>query len=456
MGLFDNLRAAFSPVEDVPGANEGSAPDYKVFGLEKREDGVIAGPASGEEALLRAFRPNTVLTKEMVLNIPTVEASLNMIKGTMHALPIRLFEKKDGIITEIEDDPRVRLLNVDPGDTLGPAELMDAMIEDYYLDGRAYAYIEKKKNRVVSLRYVRSEDISVTTNCRPIFKDYDILCDGKEYEPWEFLKILRSTRDGASGEGMIKRNTLVFQVAYNSMMFENNLVKTGGNKKGFLKSTRKLEKQAMEQLREAWKKLYSGSEERMVILNDGMDFKESSATSVELQLNENKKSNALEICKLFGIPEGLMTGASTSTASEDDKLKFAEYCILPLVRTFEKAMNRDLLTTKEQGTRYFSFNTDALTRGPLKERMTAYQTAIKNNVYTIDEVRKMENLPALELDLLNLNLGTVLYSPKTKIGFVPNTAKWFQMDGLFDETKKITVQEDTGEGETGIENPDQE
>ena len=68
----------------------------------------------------------------------------------------------------------------------------------------------------------------------------------------------------------------------------------------------------------------------------------------------------------------------------------------------------------------------------------------------------MENLPALELELLNLNLGTVLYSPKTKIGFVPNTAKWFQMDGLFDETKKITVQEDTGEGETGIENPDQE
>ena len=445
MGLFDNLRAAFQPVEDIPGANEGSSPDYKVFGLEKREDGVIAGPASGEEALLRAFRPQTVLTKEMALKIPTVAAALNLIKGTVHALPIRLFEKKDGVIVEVENDPRVRLLNVDPGDTLGPTELLDAMIEDYYLDGCAYAYIERKKNAIVSLRYVCSEDVSVTTNCRPIFKDYDILCDGKTYEPWDFLKVLRDTRDGATGNGMLTRNGLIFQVAYNSLMFENNLVKTGGNKKGFLKAQRKLEKQALEELRAAWKKLYSDSEERMVILNgEGLDFKESSATSVELQLNENKKSNALEICKLFGIPEGMMTGASTSASSEDDKLKFAQYCILPLVFTLTKAFNRDLLTTKEQGTKYFAFDTDELTRGPLKERMEGYEIALRNNIYLIDEVRKKENLPALDLELLNLNLGTVLYSPKTKVGFVPNTAKWFQMDGLWDKSEKITVVEEGG------------
>lgn len=445
MGFFDNLRAAFLPVEDIPGAKAGSKVDLGAFGLEAREDAVIAGPATGDEALLRAFRPDTVLTKEMALKIPTLAAALYLIKGTMHALPIRLYEKKDGVITELEDDPRVRILNTDTGDTLGPAELLDAMIEDYYLDGRCYAYIERKRNKVLSLRYVRSEDIGITTNCDPIFKDFAILCNGKTYEPGDFLRVLRDTKDGANGEGLLRRSSLILQVAYNSLVFENTLVKTGGNKKGFLKSQRKLEPAAMEALRSAWKQLYSGSEERMVILNDGMEFKESSATSVEMQLNENKKSNALEICKLFAIPEGLMTGASTSNSSEDDKLKFVQYCILPLVRAFTKAFNRDLLTEKEQQTRYFSFDLDELTRGKLKERMEAYEIALRNNFYLIDEVRRKENLPALDLGLLNLTLGSVLYSPQTKIGFVPNTARWFQMDGLFDKTKPITVQDGTAE-----------
>ena len=61
-------------------------------------------------------------------------------------------------------------------------------------------------------------------------------------------------------------------VMYNSLKYEENLVLTGGNKKGFVKSARKLSQEAIDALKNAWRKLYRNSSENVVILNDGLDF----------------------------------------------------------------------------------------------------------------------------------------------------------------------------------------
>ena len=41
------------------------------------------------------------------------------------------------------------------------------------------------------------------------------------------------------------------------------------------------------------------------------DTLKASATAQELQMNENKASNAEEICKLFGIPASMICGSKT-------------------------------------------------------------------------------------------------------------------------------------------------
>jgi len=52
--------------------------------------------------------------------------------------------------------------------------------------------------------------------------------------PYEFIKLLRNTKDGAEGVSIIEENNLMLSVAYNSLVFEETLVKKGGNKKGFV------------------------------------------------------------------------------------------------------------------------------------------------------------------------------------------------------------------------------
>ena len=45
----------------------------------------------------------------------------------------------------------------------------------------------------------------------------------------------------------------MLSVAYNQMVYEEILVKTGGNKKGFLKSQGRLSKEAMDEVKGGWK-----------------------------------------------------------------------------------------------------------------------------------------------------------------------------------------------------------
>ena len=113
-------------------------------------------------------------------------------------IPIKLYREEftDGKRKTVEIfDQRCDLLNDDTKDTLDGAQFKKALVRDYLLNGSAYAYINKQRNSVKSLHYVDSKNVTINQNFDPIFKDYNILIQGKSYKPFEFLKILRATKD---------------------------------------------------------------------------------------------------------------------------------------------------------------------------------------------------------------------------------------------------------------------
>lgn len=379
-----------------------------------------------DDMLLKALLSDTIITKEQVLNIPSVKSCINFIADTVATLPIKLYKDNNGKAEELKYDKRVKLLNDETGDTLDAFQFWRAVMSDYFLGKGGYIYINRYLNNVVSLHYVDESYVSIIKNVDPIFKTYKILVNGKEYWSHEFIKILRNTKDGARGTSITEENNLILSVAYNSMIFEETLVKKGGNKKGFVKSARKLTQEAIDKLKEAWRKLYSNNSDNIVILNDGLEFQEASNTSVEMQLNENKETNSAEICKLFNIPVNIIKG----TASKQEYTNAFKMGVMPVLKAIECALNRELLLESEKGSFYFAFDTKELLKGDIKERFEAYKTAIEANFMQIDEVRYMEDLPALGIDWIKLGLDSVLYNPKTKEIYTPNTNETQNMEDL--------------------------
>lgn len=212
------------------------------------------------EAFLSALLNETRVTRDMALNIPSFSGCVEFISNAVASLPIKLFEGVDGEVQEVKNDKRIALLNDETGDTLNALQMKKAFIRDYLIDGNGYIYINRNGNKISSLHYVDSSSVSVTKNEDPIFKAINVMVQGKSYMSFDFLKITRNTKDGFRGSGILAENQKALSVAYNSLTFEEKIVKKGGNKKGFIKSQRQLTKDAMDSLKEAWNNLYSNNE----------------------------------------------------------------------------------------------------------------------------------------------------------------------------------------------------
>ena len=94
---------------------------------------------------------------------------------------------------------------------------------------------------------------------------------------------------------------------------------------------------------------------------------------------------------------------------------------MPVLITFECALNRDLLLEKEKKSFYFAFDTKEITKGDIKTRFEAYKIALDANLMQIDECRYIENLEPLGLNFIKLGLQDVLFNPVTKEVYTPNT-----------------------------------
>lgn len=381
---------------------------------ETEEEKTEEGENSEEQILTAQLQGDDSITFDNAMKIPAFSACVNKICDTISMIPIKLYKRNGDQVEEVKDS-RVNILNLDTGDTLDGVQFKYAMVKDYFGKG-GYAYINRIGNDVKSLHYVKNEEISFRHNTDPIFKEYKIEVQGKPYQPYQFVKLLRNTRNGMYGKSIVEENKDILLVAYHSLKYEKNLVKTGGNKKGFITAAKKLTDPAIKKLKAAWRKLYQNNYENVVILNDGATFKESSNTSIEMQLNENKKANSDEICKIFNMPPEMISGGVT----EQIKINFIQYCINPILNKIAAALNRDMLLETEKSDYFFEADTSELTKGDIKTRYEAYEIACRNGFLQIDEVRKKENNPALGMNFIKLGLQDVLYDPDTKEMYVPN------------------------------------
>ena len=361
------------------------------------------------DVLLSALLNSQPVTRDQALTLPAVSGAVDFISGIIASMPVKLYKYKDGKVESKDDDPRVLLLNGDTGDTLDAFQMKKAMVEDYLLGKGGYAYIRRNRNNVTGLFYVKDIYVSAIPNFKPIYKDFYLIVEGQTYQKYEFIKLLRNTKDGATGVGLTEEVGTALETAFNTLLYQLNIVKSGGNKKGFLKSQRKLGQEEINVLKQAWNNLYANNTENVVVLNNGLEFQEASNSSVEMQLNESKKTLQNEINNIFHIHP------------DDFYLTFKE-AIYPIIKAFTTALNKDLLLEKEKNKMFFEFDVKEILKANVRERYEAYKIAKETGWITLNEIRRQENYNYIEgLDVINVGLGAVLYDTNTHQFYTPNT-----------------------------------
>lgn len=392
-----------------------------------------------DDVLLSALLNNETITREKALTLPAVSGAVDFICGSIASMPVKLYKYKKGKVEEVENDSRVRMLNGDTGNTLDGYQTKKAMVEDYLLGKGGYCYIQRgRTNTVTALKYIPDDYVMPFTNSDPMNRFVQFYVGSNKIYPWNMVKLLRNTKDGASGEGVTDEISKALETAYSTLLYQLGLVKSGGNKKGFLLSEKRLAKPQLEELKEAWKRMYANNTESVMVLNDGLKFQESSNSSVEMQLNENKKTLQDEINNVFHI-------------RTDFNLTFKE-AIFPIVKAFETALNSTLLLENEKKNYFFEFDTKEIVKASIKERYEAYKTAKDTGFITINEIRRMENMNYIDgLNVVNVGLGSVLYDVDTHKYYTPNTGSMAELSETTqqEEDEKEIAQEEVQEEQSG-------
>lgn len=379
-----------------------------IFNKNKREE--TLNETQVEDVLLKALLQGGKVDRKTALSIPTVSACVDLICNTFAMIPFKLYKEtiKNGKRTteEVIDD-RVELINADTTDTLDGFQFKKAICEDYLMGKGGYAYIKRNGNKFVGLFYVEDSKITIQKNTDSIFKNFDVMVDGKTYKNYEFIKLLRNTKDGASGTGLTEEISQALETASRRLRYEYELTATGGSRKGFLKSQKHLDEKSLKALKQAWEEYYAGNA-NTVVLNDGIDFQEASNSSQQNEMDSKTRTFADEVREIFHLH-----------ANYDDFVKDA---IMPIATAFATALNRDFLLEKEKKSYYFAPDTKELLKGSLRERYEAYRIAITTGFKTRNEVRYMEDDDAIEgLDMITLGLGEVLLNTNTGEIYTPNT-----------------------------------
>ncbi len=148
---------------------------------------------------------------------------------------------------------------------------------------------------------------------------------------------------------------------------------------------------------ESFEKTYGKGGDRggVAMLPEGMDAKELTFKPIDAQLLQVRKFQRTEIASVWGVPPHKLADLERATFSniEHQGVEFSQDVMLPYVRLFEQAMERDLLTIGDRraGT-VIRFDMDAAVRADFKSRVEGYVKMHQVGAISPNEIRAREGM----------------------------------------------------------------
>lgn len=359
-----------------------------------------------------ATRAGVPVNATTAMRQTAVYACVGLLADTIASLPLDVYEvAPDGSRQVASNHPLERILHDDPNPTDTSVELRQEMVCHLALRGGAYnAIVQDPRSGAIEALVTLHPD-----RVRPFrFKDAGgVGRIGYDYQPVDGPRIVLTDRevvhfrrrpfttDGLRGTSPIDlhRETIGLALAaqeYGAAFYGNN-----ATPKGALEVPGKLTDEARATLREDWEQRHRGAHNahRLAIFDAGFKYTPIGMTNEQAQFLESRRFDVSDIARIFGVPLHMIgeTDKSTSwgTGIEQQSIGFVVYVIRAWLEVIEQRLQKMLLLPRERGRFFIEHNVAGLLRGDFKTRIEAYALMIQWSIATPNQVRKLENWPAL-------------------------------------------------------------
>ena len=342
------------------------------------------------------------------MQISAVYACVRVLSEAIASLPLHLYRYTDKNSKEKAiDRPLYPLLHDEPNPEMTSFIFRETLMTHLLLWGNAYAQIIRNgRGEVVALyplmanrmRVDRDEnghlyyEYQMSTSDAPTMKAGTV-----RLTPSDVLHIPGLGFDGLVGYSPIAmaKNSIGMAMAteeYGAAFFKN-----GANPSGILSMPGVVKDP--EKIRSSWETGFGGSSNsnKVAILEEGMTYTPISISPEQAQFLETRKFQLDEIARIFRIPPHMIGDLEHATFSniEHQSLEFVTYTLEPWLVRWEQSMQRSLLSSEEKKSYFIRFNVDGLLRGDYQSRMNGYSTGIQNGIFSVNDVRELENMDLL-------------------------------------------------------------
>jgi HK97 family phage portal protein len=391
------------------------------------------------EWLVNAFggvvsKAGATVSEESALGVSSVYSAIRLLAWTIASLPLPVYERLEprGKV-RATSHPMYKLLHDEPNSEQTSFEWRALMSVHQNLWGAGISEIEfDNQGRPVALWPIPPWCVVPK---RTINKElvYEVTVDGQTKRLWPYQVLvfpaLSTSRDCWKSPIKVHRETIGLSMAVKE--FGASTFGQGTNPSAILSGLRFAKDDNEESVRKKFSDKYSGlgNSSRLMLLEDGVNFTRIGLPPEDAQYLESQKFNISEIARIYNIPLHLLQDHEKSTSwgsgIEEMNLGLITFTLRPYFVQWEQEIKRRLFSGED---RYFAeFLVEGLLRGKTKERFEAYKAGHAMGVFSIDDIREMENLNALpnglgDLRMVPLNMQSIEWA-KEKPGKANEPAK---------------------------------
>lgn len=379
----------------------------------------LAGAGGGSEA-------GESVTERRLLGLSTAWACINLYAGLMATLPIGVYRRlPDGSRASADDHWLSHLLKKSPNADQTAVDFWEFVQVSLELRGSAFARKRFIGKRLVAIEPI-APDLVMVRRLEDGSLEYEIMRPKGariklgEDEVWH---IRGFGGDPLGGLSTLSFGANVFGMAIASDKSAGSFFKNGMQSPGAFKFSEWLKPDQRAVTETSMAKKYQGASKAGIpmVLEGGVDWVSFSFNPKEAQLLESRSYSVEEICRFFQVPPVLVGHtdkvSSWGTGIQEISIGFVKYALARRVKRIEQSIDKSLLTAADRAAGiYVEFNMEGLLRGSPKERAEFYRTMTQIASMTVNEVRKLENLPPVpggdvpRLQSQNIPLGIAVGS----------------------------------------------
>ncbi len=373
MGLFQKIMAVGRPADDDFW--------YKPFGF-----GIPTQSGVGVDA-------------DSAMRFSAVYACVKVLAETVASLPLIVYQTRpDGGRDRAHTHPLFSVLHDNPNRWQTSFEWREMMMGHLVLRGNAYSeMIDGPRGFATELIPLHPDRVRVD-----VMPDHSLRYRHREVDTSERVILadrmfhLRGlSTNGITGISVIGMARESIGLGLATEGYGARLFSQAPRPSGVIEHPMKLTKEASARLQASFAEAHTGLNQhhKAAILDEGMKWHQIGMSADDAQFLETRKWQVREICRWFRMqPHKIQDLAdSTFTNIETQQIEHIVDTIRPWLIRWEQRIQTDLmLQPREQF--FVEFLVDAMLRGDTKTRFGAYATARQWGWFSVNDIRRLENL----------------------------------------------------------------